>query len=125
MRWFSQNYGIKADLAIIGEFKEETLSPAAEVQLQRIIQEALNNVRKHAGARQVRVIIQANETMTEITVDDDGAGFDVAKAMAKKGRYGLHIMGERAAEIGAALSYDTAPNAGTRVKVRVPAKTLS
>ncbi len=123
VRWFSYNYGIKADLILVGEFKDEMFSPVAVVQLQRIIQEAMANGRRHAGARQIQITIQVMGDTAEITVEDDGTGFDFVKAMAKKGSYGLHIMQERAAEIGADLSFDTGAEAGTRVRIRVPVKT--
>jgi signal transduction histidine kinase len=120
LEWFGRNYGIETGLMVMENVKEELFSPVGAVQLQRIIQEALTNVRKHAGALKIRVIVAADDNEVEIAVEDDGAGFDVAESLAKQGSYGLQIMMERAREIGASLRFDSRPQAGTSVKVTIP-----
>jgi signal transduction histidine kinase len=120
LEWFGRNYGIETELMVMEDVKEEQFSPVGAVQLQRIIQEALTNVRKHAKAAMVRVIVNADDNMVEIAVEDDGIGFDVAKSLAKQGSYGLGIMMERAREIGAALRFDSRSQVGTSVKITVP-----
>ncbi len=120
LEWFGRNYGIETELMVTENVKEELFSPVGAVQLQRIIQEALTNLRKHAKARRVQVVVAAVDNAVEIAVKDDGIGFDVAKSLAKQGSYGLQIMMERAQEIGAGLRFDSRPQAGTSVKITVP-----
>lgn len=97
------------------------LQPAAELQVIRVIQEALTNVRKHSGARRAVVRIQAARDHTEFVVEDDGAGFDAASA-PHADAFGLSAMRERTASVAGRLHIDSAPGRGTRVIVRVPAR---
>jgi signal transduction histidine kinase len=107
---------------------ELTLPPAIELvidaqrQLLRIVQEALANVRKHAGATQVRVVVeQTADDLLRLRVGDDGAGFDPdAPPASAAGRFGLKTMAERAASIGATLSISSHPGKGTLVDVTLP-----
>lgn len=122
LRWFERNYNIKTNLEVHPGFTGDMLSPTTEVQLQRIIQEALTNARKHADARQVWVTINLKDDKVEIIVEDDGVGFDFDKALLKEGNFGLRIMQERAVEIGADFDCDSKPKAGTRMKLSVPFK---
>lgn len=98
------------------------LTPAAELQLVRIAQEALANVRKHAGAGSVAVHFWPDARGWHLLVRDDGAGFDPA-APVTPGRqhFGLLMMRERAESLGGELLVASAPGAGTTVHARVPA----
>ena len=104
----------------------------AHAQLQRIVQEALSNVRKHAAAGSVRVgwEIEADGRLA-LHVEDDGRGFDPHQVDAAA-QHGLRIMRERAALLGAALQVRSRPGEGTRVTVRLahseaspPAETIA
>ena len=77
---YSQSAGVRTDLVISPEIEKECLGEAIEAQLQRIIQEALTNIRKHASARSARVIFALDDGQVEITIEDDGHGFDPAEA---------------------------------------------
>ncbi len=91
------------------------------IQLTRIIQEALTNVRKHAQAQQARVCFEQVDHHWRVTVEDDGKGFDPRGIQSSGGQFlGLHIMRERADAVGATLELDSRPGGGTRVTVRVP-----
>lgn len=120
LQWFRQNYEIAATLTIDQAFIPGLLPPTTEVQLLRIIQEALTNIRKHANARQVNITITASGGWVNIEVADDGHGFDPAAAAAKKGSFGLKIMQDRADEIGAQLCINSTPNTGTRLSLQIP-----
>lgn len=120
LQWFRQNYGIDTQLIRSKEFTDGLLSPTTEVQILRIIQETLTNIRKSAKARHVKIIVRVNGAYGEIWVEDDGCGFDVAMGMEKKGSFGLKIMQERAAEIGGQLHIHSTPGAGTKVQLQVP-----
>ncbi len=100
------------------------LSPSAELQLLRVIQEALANVRKHSGARRALVRFSAAAGWVEVLVEDDGMGFDpAAPARGAFPRFGLATMRERAEAVGGSLDIDSAPGQGCRVTVCVPACT--
>jgi signal transduction histidine kinase len=97
------------------------LTPNGEVQLLRIIQEALANVRKHAGASHARVELAVADGYLEASVADDGGGFD-PESPGRTGlpRFGLSTMRERAEAVGGTLRITSAPGQGTRVTVRIP-----
>jgi len=90
-----------------------------EEALYRIAQEALHNVVKHAGARQVRVAITTDATSVRLVIADDGAGFD--EAIIPPGHLGLAGMRVRAEKIGAVLELRTRVGQGTTITVVAPA----
>jgi len=93
----------------------QPLSAMEEQSLFRIVQEALNNVVKHAGIRQATVQLHLEE-QPWLEITDEGIGFDVGQTMAA-GKIGLSNMQERAAEIGWSLRVKSSPGKGTRVRV--------
>ncbi len=95
------------------------LAPEVTLQLLRIAQEALANVRRHAQARHVQVQLIRVDDHLELTVADDGHGFDPRLPQGRRG-IGLSSMRERARSIGGKLTVASNPGAGTRVTVRVP-----
>ncbi len=116
-RWQAQS-GIRARLDIEAELE---LSPSVELQLMRIIQEALANARKHSSASTARVSLRTANGMLEASIEDDGAGFDpLVRTPSAMPRFGLAIMRERAESIGGTLEVDTSPGGGTRVMIRIP-----
>ncbi len=115
---FARQSGVAADF--VCECPQPlTLPFEKSIQVLRVIQEALNNVRKHAGARRVTVRLARREDMVEVSVHDDGRGFDPA-AVEQSDRFGLRIMQERSRDIGGELKLETAPGAGTTVRLAVP-----
>jgi len=96
-----------------------SLPAVAEVQLIRIVQEALANVRKHAPNAEVWVAVTSNARAVSVEVRDSGPGFDPA-AVPPGGRFGLKTMKERAESVGGKLTIDSRPGAGTRVHVVIP-----
>jgi signal transduction histidine kinase len=117
---YRTHYGVDARL----EAEDELLARFpmdVEIQIIRIIQEALTNVRKHAGASKVRVVFKAEGDQVRINVEDDGQGFDLAQVSGEGRHYfGLQIMRERAEDVGGSIKFDSRPGQGTRVVVRVP-----
>jgi signal transduction histidine kinase len=89
------------------------LAPESEQQVYRIAEEALNNIVRHANARQL-ALRWANATLT---IRDDGVGFDTSAN--PNGHYGLVGMKERAALINATLDIQSAPGKGTRIQLKV------
>ncbi|MBB6120472.1 sensor histidine kinase [Nocardiopsis algeriensis] len=105
--------GITVDTAVTGVGPRELPSPS-QVCLLRTAQEALANVRKHAGARRVEVSLSYTDVGVRLTVADDGRGFDPG---ASTGGNGLANMRHRAEEAGGVLDIDTAPGEGTAVRL--------
>jgi signal transduction histidine kinase len=104
------------------EDRSRSLSALTELQLFRIVQEALTNIRKHAHAREASISLQAAGTGTvELVVADDGVGFEYASLpVANGGALGLASMRERAQSVGGSLHVQSEPGRGTRVVVRLP-----
>ncbi len=95
---------------------ERELPAAAAEGLCHIVQEALNNVVKHAGVTEALVRLELTRP-ARLLVADQGAGFDPTVALARAGRLGLAGMAERSRELGWRLTCDSAPGAGTRITV--------
>jgi two-component system, NarL family, nitrate/nitrite sensor histidine kinase NarX len=95
------------------------LSASAELQILRIVQEALANIRKHAQAHTVRILLTRHGTDAYVLlVEDDGVGFIAPQRSALPGEHiGLSIMEERARRIGADLRLESEPGEGTRVEL--------
>lgn len=121
LRQMVRGFGERADIPVHLEINGPARAVAPEVQLQllRIVQEALANVRKHSAATRVEVHLREEDGHLELSVADDGRGFDPASAAAP-GHHGLVAMRERARAIGAQLTIATGSGQGTRVLVRVP-----
>jgi signal transduction histidine kinase len=92
------------------------LTRTEEVELLRLVQEALANVRRHSGARRVRVTMGISGNKLYAEVSDDGRGFDPAQASTGMGTTG---MGERARALGGSLEIRSKPDEGTRVRFEV------
>ena len=118
---FQHQTGLPAHLHVSGH----GLPLAADVQVQvlHVVQEALSNVRKHAGASQVDVDV-VKGAHWRFAVRDNGVGFD-ADAHLEQTHVGLKIMNERAALIGARVEIDARPGQGTAVRLSLPAHPVS
>lgn len=102
---------------------EMRLPTGAELQVLRIVQEALANVRKHSSARQADVRVEQSESRVRITVQDDGVGFTPTElGRSEFPRFGLSSMRERAESVGGSFQLDSTPGTGTRVTIEVPAQ---
>ena len=97
------------------------LAPTMEITLFRIVQEALNNISKHAQATEVAIALEANPEAVVVTIADNGGGFDPAARPVQPTRsLGMVGMRERAESIGGRLRVESALGEGTRVIVEVP-----
>ncbi len=97
---------------------DAALGRETEALFFRVAQEAIRNSVKHAGAKHVRVSVQAEDGRARLEVDDDGRGFDPATAGAD-GHFGLRSVEELVREAGGRLEVDSAPGEGARVSVEV------
>lgn len=117
---FSRRFDIEVE--VLGDGSGARLSPASEMAVFRIAQEALNNVAKHARARRAAVTITHDNDSVRMVVSDDGEGFVVNAKPAGGSRrgWGLTTMAERAESIGGFCCVESAPGHGTKVTVEVP-----
>lgn len=99
------------------DWKLDSLPSVLEMQVLRIIQEALNNVRKHSGAHAVRVMLRSEPSgVNTVLIEDDGAGLGKPARESSPGEHiGLSIMEERAHRLGGKLNIESEPGEGTRV----------
>jgi PAS domain S-box-containing protein len=103
---------------VVEEVFSVGLPAEASVELLRVVQEALTNVRRHSGARDVEVRLRTeDEGIVVIEVADDGRGFDTTAA---QGGVGLSAMRERVEAVGGEIEVSSRPGEGTKVTVRVP-----
>ena len=115
----SQKSGVAVAFGIEGS--AEGLSPDMEVAIYRIVQEALTNVRKHAGATQVQLEARFLPEMVQITIRDNGVGFAVPEEMAElasQGHFGLMGLKERAQLFGGQVTIES--NNGTSMQISMP-----
>jgi signal transduction histidine kinase len=107
--------GLEASFSIFGAYR--SLSPGTEQEILRIAQEAIQNVKKHAGATHLFVQLEYRPDAIALDVRDDGRGF-VQSAVSTIGHYGLTGMRERAAAIGGTIEVTSEPGTGTTVRLR-------
>ena len=112
---FRKETGTEAVLQ--NQAQDVELAPEEEIQVLRIVQESLANVRKHSRANMVRVLLSRDSTNRfRLVIEDDGTGMALqAGDHDSEHHFGLAIMRERAAAVGAALSIESEPGEGTRV----------
>lgn len=114
----SRSQGIAATCTAEGDV--ESVDSDTRHCLYRVAQEALHNVVKHAAARHVEVRLVRTDDGVEVTIADDGQGFDVATARKSPGGLGLLSINERVRLAGGTLSVVTEVGKGTQIRVRLP-----
>jgi signal transduction histidine kinase len=117
---FEDETGVPAAYTVTGE--PRPAPPTVEVVALRVLQEALANVRKHAGARSVSVDLAYEPDALRLRVADDGRGFD---ADAPHDGYGLDGMNARVREAGGRFELSARPGAGTTLSATLPAAVVS
>jgi len=122
LRTLAERKGREGDLEIdvlvrLRDGDDARLPSETENTLYRLVQEALNNVAKHAGASRAEALVEWSDDIVKVTVRDDGCGFDPATA---NGGFGLTGMRERVMLAGGELQIDAAPGSGTIVAATIP-----
>jgi PAS domain S-box-containing protein len=119
-RW-AERTGVVADFQAPG-MDADRLPPEVETTLYRVVQEALNNVAKHGGARRVSVIVERRRGEVTALVEDDGRGFEPGRVVSGPGprRLGLLGMRERVALVGGTLLIESGEGEGTTLRARIP-----
>jgi len=118
---WSSHSSIDAEFEFVGE--DGPLPQLVDTNVYRIVQEALNNIAKHAGAEKVSILMHRQRTHIFVIVEDDGKGFDpnAAGPVRTDGHgHGLIGMRERAELLGGTLSIESTEGRGTSIIVRVP-----
>ena len=119
-RDFSQDTGIPCHVYLADGYTD--LNPLTTVELLRVVQEALTNIRKHSSATQVEVKFESKHNIIKMIIKDNGCGFNPAKSSH---RHGLSVMKERAQSIGGKLEINSAPGIGTEINVTIPVRNQS
>lgn len=120
IRRFGRLSNLLIHLNVADEVDNLPLTPETEIQLLRITQEALSNVRKHANATRAWVSLLIHEDDLLLTIADDGVGFDLDRSDQQETvSFGLANMQERAEMIGGVFELEAEAGAGTRVQVRL------
>jgi two-component system, chemotaxis family, CheB/CheR fusion protein len=121
VREWSKHFNVEAVFHCTG-FEGARLQPEVEMNLYRILQEALQNVHKHAGADRVDVLLERRGDAAVLIVEDNGRGYDPEAEKAANSNKGMGVinMRERAALVGGRLEIESAPGEGATVFVRVP-----
>jgi signal transduction histidine kinase len=124
LQWYANEFSSRTgvEVAVHGDEQLGRLTQASEIALFRIVQEALNNVAKHAHARHAHITLERAGARLVLSVSDDGVGLGIAPASAARHRHGLGMvtMRERTQSVGGEFEIGAAPERGTRVVVRVP-----
>lgn len=115
VRQFSRQTGIEASLEASGEI--EKLPEAHRTCIYRCVQEALTNCSKHAEAKNIRIVVRASGGTVNVTIEDDGIGFDSAKSARGLGLLGMR---ERVAGVNGTLSVNSRAERGTAVTLEIP-----
>jgi len=101
------------------EWPEQELTPEVELNVLRIVQECLVNIRKHSEAEVVRVLLSYRNDTNIVLIEDDGIGFDESSIVSEGGLHlGLNILHDRAREIGADIEIESEPGDGTRINLQ-------
>ncbi len=121
LKGMQESDGIGADLKVLG--RERRFSPEVELLLFRIVQEALNNTRKHAQASEVEAVMEFAQDRLKVTISDNGRGFELSGKvddLPRSGKLGLAGMHERARLLGGTLEVQSTLGKGTTTIVEVP-----
>ncbi|WP_249226721.1 sensor histidine kinase [Alicyclobacillus mengziensis] len=114
-----QNWNIPIEMHVQDSVESNLIAPAKQVALYRLIQEILNNMKKHAQAKTITLDVVQESHELLITIRDDGVGFD--PSYIPPGHYGLIGMKERALYLGGTLDIHSVIREGSTFVIRVPA----
>jgi two-component system sensor histidine kinase DegS len=124
LRRYVQTFETKTKLPLIMTLNgDRTLSSYVEVTIFRTVQELLSNAARHANASRAQVSVDSNSEPIVVTVEDDGAGFDVNDVLARvraRGSSGLVTLEKRIEMLGGKITYQSGTGRGTRVRVEIP-----
>jgi len=124
---FSEKTGLNVDFTFVG-MEGLNLDFNTEINLYRLVQEGLNNTRKHADASHVTIRLAAAHPNIILRINDDGKGFDVKERLANalnEKRMGLRSMEERVNLLQGNIEIQSQPMQGTKISIKIPCSTQS
>ncbi|MFH1118413.1 MAG: HAMP domain-containing protein [Bacteroidota bacterium] len=113
----TETYGIDTDLE--GEIPGKMQGRKARLYIFRIFQEALNNVAKHSGAKNLKIVSVSMDNILYISITDDGSGFDMQSSCVSKG-HGINNIIERASLLKGKANVRSTPGKGTTIAIEIP-----
>lgn len=113
---FTKNDGAALDFED-GTSADLFLSNEISTQVFSIVKESLLNIRRHANASQIRLVLETVDEEVWLFIEDDGCGFDLNATRGEEGHFGLSIMQARATRISGKLAIDSVPGYGTRISL--------
>lgn len=117
---WSSEAGVDIDLHSHG-LRAARLPPVVETTVYRVVQETLTNIRKHAGATRVGLIVERRKDELRVIVEDDGCGFDSTSVVSGRGQHlGLRGMAERARLVAGQFEIESVPGRGTTAYLTIP-----
>jgi len=122
IKGFQEKNNLQAELTVMG--KERRLASYTEVTVFRVVQSLMDNARQHAHPTRIQVLLDMEGATITATVEDDGAGFDVAEVLAAANQQrglGIAAMKERVEMLGGTLDFDSVIGRGTKVILKLPA----
>ncbi len=123
LQWYAKQFTERTGMRVeIRGVEGWRWGPEVEIALFRIAQEALNNVARHSGAKNVRIELRGSAEEAVLTVEDDGVGLDTERDRVEKIGYGLITMRERAEALGGTFETSSEKGRGMRITVKVPRK---
>jgi two-component system sensor histidine kinase UhpB len=122
LEWQARNFARRTGIGVTVSNREpsDRPRPQVEIALFRIAQEALNNIAKHAGARNAEIKLERASGEWVMSVQDDGIGFEPGDDPLSSSRLGIVTMRERSQAIGGRFEVRAQPEGGTCLTVRVP-----
>jgi signal transduction histidine kinase len=121
VKGLQESDGLTTDLKVLG--RERRFSPEVELLLFRVVQEAVNNIRKHAQASEAQLVIDFGEDRIKVTINDNGRGFELLERIddfVRSGKLGLAGMQERVGLLDGNLKVKSTPGKGTTLTIVVP-----
>lgn len=124
LEWFTEQFSRQTGVQVHygGKLADGLFPPESAIHVYRIVQEALNNVARHSGAREAWVTLREKENQLHLEIRDNGNGFEARPEMKRAAGQGIGLMGmrERAEHLQGSFAIRSAPQEGTTVSVRVP-----
>ncbi|AYO31503.1 sensor histidine kinase [Biomaibacter acetigenes] len=120
---FQEDTGINTDFKIFGD--KMRMDSSIEVTLFRIIQEALSNIKKHAGAKNAVIKLETGKGLINLIIADDGSGFELntrTDDSEMQDHFGLMSIKERTELLNGSLNIESAPGKGTKIFITIPVK---
>ncbi|HEX3032867.1 MAG TPA: sensor histidine kinase, partial [Bacillota bacterium] len=121
-----KNFGLEVNLVVLAH--SFRLLPEVEIAIFRIVQEALQNIVRHAEADKVNIVLELNKDIIQILIKDNGRGIPdlprILNQLPQQGKLGLAGMCERVELIGGEICLVTGQGVGTTINVRVPVRSI-